>query len=656
MRKILALATTFLSLIIFFSFIIHSSYAASNGGGGLACGKSCIYSQGGTCYQGTCLDNSQSCSTNFNCGYVSGCSTGSVTTCPSSPTATPTPASTFNCSSCVNGCNLQQTACAVACSVSSGTLTKCVGGPSECSPGGVEASCASPGGSTSICCSDFNGSLCSAQGNGASCQNPNSSYANNSAYYDKGQLNCPDVPGYNNLVEHCYVPINSSVPTATPTPIQSQPSTTGTQNVCTNPCYIVAGANNSCYASVCLSNNPADCAYPMSSMCSQNYSACGVSPVASSFCQVSSNYTITTDLPSADSCVASLPSSITITTTGFPSGKSLYLFWNPGNNQLVAMGNGTTPSFTTPFASAIPASGLTPGTYALDIFVDPIQAANGAIGGTYAEIPYTIDPSCSVSPTTAPTGVTTAPTGVTVEPTGVTIVPTGVTTAPTDVTVEPTGVTIAPTGVTTAPTGVTIAPSATITPSFPPSDTLLSLTIGLTGIGAVGDQTNPSDSSLSNQNPLDTSRTIHVYAINDAGQTSYIDGTVNYDSSGDANNGYYTGTVDMGNLPSGNYQIMAKMDGYLRKAVPSLVQVTAQSTTTVPEITLVAGDINNDNSISILDYGLLMACVTAYYVDGGPDAGCPQSQYRLADLNDDGVVDLSDYNLWLRNSSVEYGD
>ncbi len=481
------------------------------------------------------------------------------------------------------------------------------------------------------------------------CSNPSSSA------YD-----CSSLATQNGVTGQCCLSTPVLKPTNTPTPTTAPgvPTDTGTQNVCTNPCYIVAGANNSCYASTCLSNNPADCAYPMSSMCAQNYSACGVNPVDPSNCQVSSSYTVSTDLPSGDSCVASLPSSITISTTGFPSGKSLYLFWNPGNNQLVAMGHGTTPSFTTPFASAIPSSGLTPGTYALDIFVDPIQSPNGNIGGTYAQIPYTIDSSCGGgSPTTIPTSVvTTIPTGVTgTVPTDTpTLTPTATVTGIPGTTPTDTP-TITPTG--TSPTGTNNpTKTPTITPSYAPTDTILSLTIGLTGIGAIGDQVNPNDSSLSNQNPVDTTRTVHVYAINNAGQTTYMDGTVNYDSSGDSSNGYYTGTVDMGNLPTGNYQIMAKMDGYLRKAVPSLVQVTAQSTTDVPKITLVAGDINNDNAISILDYGQLMACVTAYYVDGGPDAGCPQSQYTLSDLNDDGVVDLSDYNLWLRNSSVEYGD
>lgn len=47
-------------------------------------GGSCIYSEGNTCHQGNCLDGSQNCSFNQNCGYVSGYSSGQVVSCPGS--------------------------------------------------------------------------------------------------------------------------------------------------------------------------------------------------------------------------------------------------------------------------------------------------------------------------------------------------------------------------------------------------------------------------------------------------------------------------------------------------------------------------------------------------------------------------------------------
>lgn len=45
----------------------------SGGTGGKCSSQTCMYSQNNKCYRGTCLDGSNNCSTNQNCGYVSGC-------------------------------------------------------------------------------------------------------------------------------------------------------------------------------------------------------------------------------------------------------------------------------------------------------------------------------------------------------------------------------------------------------------------------------------------------------------------------------------------------------------------------------------------------------------------------------------------------------
>ena len=46
------------------------------------CGAPCVYTQNGRCYLGNCLDGSRSCGTNWNCGYVPGCSSGRLVACP----------------------------------------------------------------------------------------------------------------------------------------------------------------------------------------------------------------------------------------------------------------------------------------------------------------------------------------------------------------------------------------------------------------------------------------------------------------------------------------------------------------------------------------------------------------------------------------------
>ena len=63
------------------------------------------------------------------------------------------------------------------------------------------------------------------------------------------------------------------------------------------------------------------------------------------------------------------------------------------------------------------------------------------------------------------------------------------------------------------------------------------------------------------------------------------------------------------------------------------------------QIALISGDINQDNSMDILDYNILMSCY-----------GSKACSYKTnSDLNDDGVVDGIDYNIWLRNSQTQHG-
>lgn len=43
--------------------------------------KVCTYSQGNNCFEGNCLNGSENCSTNVNCGYIPGCSSGKPVSC-----------------------------------------------------------------------------------------------------------------------------------------------------------------------------------------------------------------------------------------------------------------------------------------------------------------------------------------------------------------------------------------------------------------------------------------------------------------------------------------------------------------------------------------------------------------------------------------------
>ena len=73
----------------------------------------------------------------------------------------------------------------------------------------------------------------------------------------------------------------------------------------------------------------------------------------------------------------------------------------------------------------------------------------------------------------------------------------------------------------------------------------------------------------------------------------------------------------------------------------------------MPNVSLVTGDINNDNALTILDYNVLIDC----YSDLLPARNCSdQNKKASADLSDDGAVNASDYNLFLRELSVVSGE
>jgi hypothetical protein len=173
-----------------------------------------------------------------------------------------------------------------------------------------------------------------------------------------------------------------------------------------------------------------------------------------------------------------------------------------------------------------------------------------------------------------------------------------------------------------------------------PNDTVLTFTVGLHGIGTGGDSANPD--SQGNMSPLHPSRTVNVdiYDVQNQLVTSEP-GTITYNTS----SGKLTGSVDLGaQFVTGLYTIKVKTDQYLRALVPGIQTITAGQTKTLPGVTLVAGDINNDNAINIEDYNILIGC----YSDLLPATDCSDENNALADITDDGHVNQFDYNLFLR--------
>ncbi len=198
---------------------------------------------------------------------------------------------------------------------------------------------------------------------------------------------------------------------------------------------------------------------------------------------------------------------------------------------------------------------------------------------------------------------------------------------------------------TLTPTSVpTIAPSPTLTPVA--GNTYINLEIFLHGIGLGGDNVNHESSG--NLNPLHKVIKVNVDVYNIQNQP-VLSGTgdVEYSSA----SGTFKGDINMGNeLVTGSYLIKVKADKYLRATVPGIITLKSGGTNQVARVSLISGDINNDNLINILDYNILAAC----YSDLNPAKNCPDP--ASADLTDDGEVNQFDYNLFLRELSAQAGE
>ncbi len=175
-----------------------------------------------------------------------------------------------------------------------------------------------------------------------------------------------------------------------------------------------------------------------------------------------------------------------------------------------------------------------------------------------------------------------------------------------------------------------------------------SFTIFLHGIGNGGDNVSPS--SGGNKLPITTSRTLQVELYNGSDQLiATKQGTILYTPA----SGNFLGTVDMGSVAAGTYLVKVKTNRYLRKAIPGIITIAVGQTIQMPTIAMVAGDSNNDNKINILDYGILVDC----FSDISPAKNCADANKKMsADLTDDGKVNQFDYNLLLREISVQAGD
>ena len=178
--------------------------------------------------------------------------------------------------------------------------------------------------------------------------------------------------------------------------------------------------------------------------------------------------------------------------------------------------------------------------------------------------------------------------------------------------------------------------------------TRLSLTLLLHGIGSAGDNAT-SLNTLSTKNPLHPTRNAEVFIYDiDNKLVSTTSGTVNYASA----SGDFRGTVvTKTTLAAGNYNIRVRSDQHLIRLIPGIQAIVNTGTNQLRPTALVAGDVNDDNKLNILDYNLLIGCSTTV-----PDPLCTGVLKIQTDLDDNGVIDIKDYNLFLRELSTQLGE
>lgn len=189
------------------------------------------------------------------------------------------------------------------------------------------------------------------------------------------------------------------------------------------------------------------------------------------------------------------------------------------------------------------------------------------------------------------------------------------------------------------------APTSTLAPTAAPipGDTTVTLKAILPGVGS-----GASNLGL-NPTPLNPQRSASIQVVKaDNTVAKTVDGILTYAS----NSSSYTGNFSLGtSFPSGSYTVKLKFNNTLYKAVPGVLQITTGQSATVNSLTavLVSGDLNGDNTLGVIDWTFMIACVKS-------EASCTDNIRKLADLNDNGSVDETDVQILQRGFALRDGD
>jgi hypothetical protein len=181
----------------------------------------------------------------------------------------------------------------------------------------------------------------------------------------------------------------------------------------------------------------------------------------------------------------------------------------------------------------------------------------------------------------------------------------------------------------------------------------------LHAIGVGGDNSNQTGGG-GNQNPITIQRDVTVQIYNTAnklvvektGKIAFYNPQIGIP---EMIFGAFNGIIDMGTtLTTGDYIVKVKTPFYLRKQFSTTKHIVAGEVNQIEPITLVAGDIDNNNQIDLFDYQVLSNCYGDFTTPN--PAVCTESQKHAADINDDGRVNFIDLNYFIRELAVQAGD
>lgn len=177
------------------------------------------------------------------------------------------------------------------------------------------------------------------------------------------------------------------------------------------------------------------------------------------------------------------------------------------------------------------------------------------------------------------------------------------------------------------------APTPTPPPGFTqnPLDMQVLINIKIPGVGADG-----------NKNPVHRSRkaTVTLFNLQDQQIAQAIaDVTFNGD--------VFSGVAHFGEIKNGTYYVKVSTDGSFESIVlPQMQDLSTSKLNILPVVGLVFGDVNRDKKFDDNDYTAAIDCMK--------NKTCEED--AIMDINDDGIIDISDYNLFLQTNWKTQGD